>query len=305
MGEETKRARMKLSVRPALLIYLAALALLASPQALAGAALALAVHECGHIFCAQLLGERFERLELTPFGGLLSRAAGESMPKGLRGALLAAAGPAANYAALLALAAAGQRGLLCGEILRQALLANAVMLVFNLAPALPLDGGRVAYAALSGTIGVSHALSLLTAMGALLGASLVFASAFGFARLGILNLSALTVGAYLLALAPRERSALLSSDAYAALHERSVRPERVRRLTLYEAPASAPLFALLEPLEASDAAAFVVRGEDAAYIASEAAVRCALLGDLHESVGEFAEREGQKLGMRTKKAPDS
>ena len=189
--------------------------------------------------------------------------------------------------------------------MRQALLANAVMLILNLAPALPLDGGRIAYAALSGALGVSRTLSLLTGTGALLGASLVCASAFGLARMGILNLSALTVGAYLLALAPRERSAMLAGDVCAALHERSARPRRVRRVTLYEAPASAPLSSLLEPLEASDAAAFIVRGDNAAYWAREEDVCRALLRDMRESVGEFAEREAQKLDMGTKKAHDS
>lgn len=105
-------------------------------------ALTALLHECGHIFCAQRLGFKCEKVSLTPFG-----AAAECNIEGISPAdeiKLALSGPAVN--AFICVATAGlwwffpQTYAFTDEVFS----ASAVMLAVNLLPAYPLDGGRAA-----------------------------------------------------------------------------------------------------------------------------------------------------------------
>ena len=288
---------MKIRVRASFLLYLATLALLGSAGMGLGAAAALFVHELAHLLAGRCVGERFERMELTPFGGVMT-AAGESSPvKGWRGALVAAAGPLGNYAAILALSAPALQALLGHELARQIMLANAVMMAFNLLPALPLDGGRIAFSLGCYALGVSRTIRVLSDLGVALGAAMLAMSGFGMARWGVLNLSALIVGGYLIVLALKVRTAMLAQNLYAVIHERCARASRVRRMQLFEAPADAPLLALLEPMERCDAAGFIVRSEGAARFVGEETVCLALLSDPTAQIGRVSEKNGEKLSV--------
>ncbi|QBI18748.1 site-2 protease family protein [Egibacter rhizosphaerae] len=109
-------------------------------------------HELGHALLAQRKGVDVEGITLWLFGGV---ARFRSEPANARDELLiAGVGP------LVSLGAAGAFGLLWGVLLTAGLdglatsavgwlaLINAVLAVFNLAPAAPLDGGRILKAAL-------------------------------------------------------------------------------------------------------------------------------------------------------------
>jgi Zn-dependent protease/CBS domain-containing protein len=123
----------------------------------------LIVHELGHALVARREGMEVKRIDLNLFGGYThttrdSRSPGEEFR-------IAAAGPAATLAVVLLClavdlvvvgphrlvqAALGETGvkvtpvLLCMSWL---LVMNVILLVFNLIPAFPLDGGRIARAA--------------------------------------------------------------------------------------------------------------------------------------------------------------
>ncbi|MCI6374833.1 MAG: hypothetical protein MR821_06025 [Clostridiales bacterium] len=284
---------MRLRVRPAFVVYLASMALLASPACALGAVCALAVHELGHALAARLLGERICTVELAPFGGVMTYAPGYSPAKGLRGIALAAAGPLGNELALLLLGVATRSELLCslmnGELLRQMIGANAAMLALNLLPALPLDGGRIVFCAGYYLFGVSALSLLLCALGTALGLLLCSLAVYGALALGTLNLSLMIVGGYLTVCAVQGRDALLSENLYAVVHERMQSGgQRCARAVLLRVGGETPLYALIPHMAKTRACVLVLEEGGAPVLLGEEAVLCALLENPAQSVREAA-----------------
>ena len=284
---------MRLRVRPAFVVYLASLALLASPACAIGAVCALAVHELGHALAARLLGERICTVELAPFGGVMTYAPGYSPAKGLRGIALAAAGPLGNELMLLLLGMAARSPTLCslmhGELLRQMIGANAAMLALNLLPALPLDGGRIVFCAGYYLFGVSALSLLLCALGTALGLLLCALAVYGALALGTLNLSLMIVGGYLAVCAIGSRDALLCENLYAVVHER-LQSARAgcTRAALLRVSGETPLYALIPHIARTRSSVLVLDEGGASALLSEAAVLRALLDNPAQSVRETA-----------------
>ena len=284
---------MRLRVRPAFVVYLASMALLASPACALGVVCALAVHELGHALAARLLGERICTVELAPFGGVMTYAPGYSPAKGLRGIALAAAGPLGNELALLLLGVATRSELLCslmnGELLRQMIGANAAMLALNLLPALPMDGGRIVFCAGYYLFGVSALSLLLCALGTALGLLLCSLAVYGALALGTLNLSLMIVGGYLTVCAVQGRDALLSENLYAVVHERMQSGgQRCARAVLLRVGGETPLYALIPHMAKTRACVLVLEEGGAPVLLGEEAVLCALLENPAQSVREAA-----------------
>lgn len=103
------------------------------------------LHELGHIGVARLFGNRTDGITLYPIGGVAQLARGSR--SATEEVLVALAGPAVN----VALAAAAALPLFTlgpvlgglAEPLVTFLYVNVGLAVFNLAPAYPMDGGRV------------------------------------------------------------------------------------------------------------------------------------------------------------------
>ena len=120
--------------------------------------LCVALHEYGHALMARRYGIGTREIMLLPIGGLASLERNPDDPR--QEFWIALAGPAVNFA-LAGVAALGLvlfggggddvvgAGLLSGSLLDIALRVNLVMGIFNLVPALPMDGGRVLRAALA------------------------------------------------------------------------------------------------------------------------------------------------------------
>lgn len=285
---------MRLRIRPAFIVYLASMALLASPACALGAICALTVHELGHAVAARFLGESFSAVELAPFGGVMTYAPLHSPAKGLRGMILAAAGPLANELTLLLLGMAAQNSRLStlveGELLRQMIGANAAMLVINLLPALPLDGGRIVFCAGYYFFGISGLSLLLCASGAVLGLALCAASVYGALTLGTLNLSLIIVGGYLSLYAVRARDSLLGENLYAVVHERlqSSGPRAVQAVLL-RVHAETPLYALIPQMAKTRACAFLLEDESGAqWLLGEHSILLALLENPSQTIGGLA-----------------
>src|SRR5262249_39980961 len=116
------------------------------------------LHELGHALMARYFGIGARDLPLYPIGGVarlerMSERASEEI-------LIALAGPAVNVViaavliALLILSGtafgwAGMARSIPGEFLMGLLTANLFLVIFNLIPAFPMDGGRVLRALLS------------------------------------------------------------------------------------------------------------------------------------------------------------
>ena len=134
------------------------------------------LHEFGHAVVAQRLGIPVREIVLLPIGGVAVLARNPDRP--LHEVLIAAAGPAVNVAIAIGLSVAlsvkaGVGGLdpaalvrapEAGPSLAAALVwllnANVILVLFNLIPAFPLDGGRI----LRGVLGLFMAWPRATAV---------------------------------------------------------------------------------------------------------------------------------------------
>lgn len=131
------------------------------------------LHELGHAAMARRFGVRTREIVLYPIGGVARL---ESIPGGWAELAIALAGPAVNVA-LAAACAAALVALHVPQPLQQAmpwqntglvqklLWANIVLVVFNMIPAFPMDGGRVLRAVLALGLGQHRATRIAAFIG--------------------------------------------------------------------------------------------------------------------------------------------
>ena len=131
------------------------------------------LHELGHAAMARRFGVRTREIVLYPIGGVARL---ETIPGGWAELAIALAGPAVNVVLALA-AAATLVALHVPQALRQAmpwentglvqklLWANIVLVVFNMIPAFPMDGGRVLRAVLAIGLGQTRATRIAAFIG--------------------------------------------------------------------------------------------------------------------------------------------
>ncbi|PZF75541.1 site-2 protease family protein [Aestuariivirga litoralis] len=133
--------------------------------------LCVTLHEFGHIAMAKRFGVNTPQVILSPIGGI---AAMERMPENPRQELLVAiAGPLVNVAIALALMAVlglGPQFIASFDFDRatlaeRLLLVNVVLVLFNLIPAFPMDGGRVLRAVLAMNMAPVRATALAARIG--------------------------------------------------------------------------------------------------------------------------------------------
>ena len=131
------------------------------------------LHELGHATMARRFGVRTREIVLYPIGGVARL---ETIPGGWAELLIALAGPAVNVA-LAGVCAAALIALHVPQAFRQAmpwqntglvqklLWANIALVVFNMIPAFPMDGGRVLRAVLALGLGQQRATRIAAFIG--------------------------------------------------------------------------------------------------------------------------------------------
>jgi Zn-dependent protease len=119
------------------------------------------LHEFGHALAARDFGIRTRSITLSPLGGLAQLERMSHKP--WEEFCIAVAGPLVNVAIAFVLGvgllAAGALGApildsLAGRFVGVLLLMNVSLVVFNMLPAFPMDGGRVLRAILAGSMGL-------------------------------------------------------------------------------------------------------------------------------------------------------
>jgi Zn-dependent protease len=151
---------------------------------LAGVFACVVLHELGHAVAARHFGIRTRRITLTPLGGMAQLERMSQKP--WEEFCIAVAGPLVNVAIAAVLGPIWLGGLttLGGlfpavwEFLGLLLLANVVMIVFNLLPAFPMDGGRVLRAILAGSMGHLNGTRIAVAVGTVVAACIGLAGIF-------------------------------------------------------------------------------------------------------------------------------
>ncbi len=164
--------------------------------ALAGFA-SIVLHEGAHALAAALLGQPPQEIEVTPMGAVMRLEDEERMPP-VRRAVMLAAGP--TMTTLLAhlslwMTAHGWLSLTTGRAL---FLANAAILMVNLLPALPLDGGRLLALLLGRFLRGETVSQVMRATGTLLGLCAIGGSIWLAWRYGGFNWSLAAAGCFLM-----------------------------------------------------------------------------------------------------------
>jgi Zn-dependent protease len=127
----------------------------------------IVLHELGHALMARRYGIGTADITLYLFGGVarldrMPRSAGPEL-------LIALAGPAVNFAIVLALTCftvmADLVGIPYPEFVLRVLELNLGLGLFNLLPIFPMDGGRVLRAILSGSLGRVRATEIAATLG--------------------------------------------------------------------------------------------------------------------------------------------
>lgn len=141
--------------------------------------LCVVLHEFGHAFAAKAFGINTPDITLLPIGGVARL---ERMPEEpVQELIIAVAGPLVNVVIALGLfVAGGSQALLNpatvegGGLIAQLLTINIILVLFNLLPAFPMDGGRVLRALLATRMSYARATQVAATVGQ------GFAFVFGF-----------------------------------------------------------------------------------------------------------------------------
>jgi stage IV sporulation protein FB len=144
-------------------------------------------HEFGHIFMARRFGVTTPTVTLLPIGGVAQL---ERIPeKPWEEFLVAVAGPAVNVVIAIALVwlfdtSLDGRHLAAMEnptvsIVDRLAVANVFLVIFNMIPAFPMDGGRVLRAALASRLGYTRATEIAATIGQWVAFGLGFLGLFG------------------------------------------------------------------------------------------------------------------------------
>lgn len=194
------------------------------------------LHEFGHAFAARVFGVRTKDVTLLPIGGVARL---ERMPERPGQELVVAiAGPLVNVAILLVLipltlALRGpaafipdEPGLHRIDFLGGLVFVNGMLILFNMLPAFPMDGGRVLRALLAMTMDRVRATEIAAVTGQVV--------AVGFALVGLLigNIMLMLIAVFVFLGAGAEAK---STAATAALRGLLVRDAMIRRFRVLHA----------------------------------------------------------------------
>lgn len=288
---------MSVHIHPAFVLYLAMVAVFSSWQTALCTLCALIIHEAAHLGVGKLLHEQMNRIDLTPFGGMIRYKSNSCPSKGLRGLCVAAAGPLGNYTAVLAFVQPAIQKLIGMEIVRTLVMANLSVMCLNLLPVLPLDGGNMVLSVGYYLFPMGRLIRTLTLCGVMTGIALILLALYGFSVLGQLNLSLVLIGGYIAVCACVSRDVLLAQNLYAVIQERMDAKDAIRSLRLYCAPGTTTLSALLPYMEHAECAAFVFSDATGEHTVNERMVCRLMLKDPTMTLAQAAaaiERKGEK-----------
>lgn len=185
-------------------------------------------HETAHAITARLLGLKVKEIELLPFGGV-ARIEGLNEAGAKKDAVIAAAGPVSSLVlAALALPALSSRE--WADIARFYVEVNVTLAVFNMLPALPLDGGRIVRAWMSTFLSYNQATRFVTVLTKIITVLLLAFVAIQFMLDGTLYVSIIFAAVFLYVAARREvkllryRAMNLLTQKKASLMNRGVMP---------------------------------------------------------------------------------
>jgi stage IV sporulation protein FB len=133
--------------------------------------IAIVIHESGHILMAKCMGITIESIDIMPCGGAIHMASFFKLSLHDE-VILCLAGPVANLFSAMICSVIINLGLPVNGFLSLFMAISMGLCLFNLFPALPLDGGRVLRAALARSMPIKKAGKVAALVGYTLGAGL-------------------------------------------------------------------------------------------------------------------------------------
>lgn len=189
--------RTELYVHASLLVFVCYACLCGQMACMAVALLSILMHEGAHALVGTVLGQRLERIDLTPLGAVLRVEEDAQLPPWKRLVMLIA-GPVMTFLLCSVAVALTRAGLLVAALGRMLFVSNLSILLLNLLPALPLDGGRILLLLLETLLPAQQAHRILRWIGNALGFGLIVLNVGASWRLGGWNLSLAIAGCCLL-----------------------------------------------------------------------------------------------------------
>ena len=126
----------------ATLLYACYMVLIGCGEVLCISMISILMHEASHALTATFFGAPPEDIEITPMGALMRLEDETVLPLGKR-LIMLAAGPGASFGLCWMSILLTRWGVLSVEMGRVLFCCNVLLLIGNLLPALPLDGGRM------------------------------------------------------------------------------------------------------------------------------------------------------------------
>jgi len=282
---------MKIKLRLSFALYVLAIIIIDGAAAAICLCISLFLHECAHVIMGFVFHERFEQIELTPFGGILTRRQRHGARR-IKGTLIAASGPLSNYALILLVSQQFARQLLPDEIIRKILIINLSMIIINLIPAIPLDGGRIVFCLGEYVFPIAPLVHVLSVTGVMCGVGFLCTSIFGLLEIGTLNLSMALCGIYMIRCTPGQCRLLLTENLYEFLTQRQTAAAAPLHTAVYWVYDHAPLYTLISALCRSRHCAFLISSGDKPRILDESDIIQALLETPQASIGQLFSDHG-------------
>ena len=167
------------------------------------------IHELSHGLMAITLGIKIREIQILPFGGVikLDNTLSFTYPEEI---MISAAGPIANVILSVAVFFLQESFSLQSNHFDFIIFSSLVIGIFNLMPALPLDGGRIFRAALSYLLGYKKATRVVTILSKVLAVLLIVLNIYLFS-LGSYNFTFVLVGIFIYYQAGKENEIAIYS----------------------------------------------------------------------------------------------
>ncbi len=158
---------------------------------------AIVCHEAAHAAAAVALGLKVREIELLPFGGV-ARIDGLNEAEPHKELLIAAAGPVTSLLlAALSWLVVTKLPDIADYGWQFFLQVNFMLVCFNLLPALPLDGGRIARALLCQVWDYNRSTAVVALCGKVIGIALLVGAGMMFISQGTVNVTFMIAGLFL------------------------------------------------------------------------------------------------------------
>lgn len=161
------------------------------------ATVSILIHECAHAGAALLCGQSFRSIELTPLGAILKTNDTVKQPF-WKALFIVVSGPIASWS-LCTMALCLMRHLILPHTFcRLVFFSNLSILIMNLLPVYPLDGGRLLALTLEQFLRQRIVNRIMRYAGGVSGASLILLNIYSSWKLGCWNLSLAFAGCCLI-----------------------------------------------------------------------------------------------------------